>query len=149
MKLQKIMPPTYLLILIILSVGLHFALPLAEITSWPIKLLGIIILAVGAFLSCWVDAIFKKEKTTIKPFQKSTKLITWGPFRISRHPNYLGMLMVLLGESLILGSLITLVAPTLFIILMEALFIFEEERMLIKTFGEDYHDYKKKVRRWL
>ncbi len=95
-----------------------------------------------------MNTIFKKEKTAIKPFQKSQALITYGPFRISRHPNYLGMLTILIGELFILGSLTYLIAPAVFFILMETLSIPQEEKMIAETFGKEYLDYKKKTRKW-
>ncbi len=44
------------------------------------------------------------EGTTVKPFEESQALVTGGVFRISRNPMYLGMTLILLGVTLILGS---------------------------------------------
>jgi protein-S-isoprenylcysteine O-methyltransferase Ste14 len=93
--------------------------------------------------------MFKQKKTTVKPYENPTELLTSGPFRISRHPMYLGMVAVLLGEAILLGSLITLIFPVLFIIISELLFIPFEEENLEKFFGKKYGEYKKKIRRWI
>ncbi len=76
-------------------------------------------------------------------------ILVSGPFRISRHPMYLGMAAILLGEAVFLGSLATFVFPLIFAILMEVLFISTEEENLEKAFGKDYLDYKTRVRRWI
>ena len=103
----------------------------------------------GIILNIWADALFKKRKTTVKPHEKPTSFEISGPFRISRHPMYLGMAAILLGTSIILGSLISFLFPIIFIILMEIMFIRIEEKNLEKVFGKKYLDYKRKVRRWV
>ena len=100
-------------------------------------------------MNIWSDQLFKKSKTTVKPHEIPTILELSGPFRISRHPMYLGMVAILLGIAILLGSLVTSIFPIFFIILMEILFIPTEERNLKKIFGKEYLDYKKKVRRWI
>ncbi len=83
------------------------------------------------------------------PYEIPTSLVTEGPFHISRQPIYLGMIFILLGEAILLGSLITFIFPVIFMILMEKIFIPVEEKNLETAFGEKYLDYKKKVRRWI
>ena len=105
--------------------------------------------AFGVVLNIWTDAIFKKRDTTVKPHEIPTALEISGPFQMSRHPMYLGMVAILLGVAVLLGSLVTLFFPVIFIVLMEMFFIPLEEQNLEKTFGKKYLDYKKKVRRWI
>ena len=93
--------------------------------------------------------MFKKSKTTVKPHKNPTSLEVLGPFRVSRHPMYLGMSAILLGVAIILGSIITFVIPIFFVMLMEIMFIPFEEKNLEKAFGKKYLDYKMKVRRWI
>jgi len=72
-----------------------------------------------------------------------------GPFKLSRHPMYLGMMSILLGFAISQGSLIPFVFPVIFIIIMEKRFILLEEKNLEKKFDNQYIDYKKRVRRWI
>ena len=143
------MPPTYFIILLLLSIGLHFLLPIKKIIFSPYNYSGIILIIFGIIMNIWADALFKKKKTTVKPHEIPNFLEISGPFKISRHPMYLGMLAILLGTSFFLGSLITFAFPVIFIILMEMIFIPAEEKNLKKVFGKEYSDYKKKVRRWI
>jgi protein-S-isoprenylcysteine O-methyltransferase Ste14 len=146
---SKILPPTYFLILLLSSVALHFLCPVWKIIPGPYRYLGIIPIVLGMVLNLWADSLFKKKKTTVKPYESPAELVTSGPFRISRHPMYVGMVAMLLGVAIVLGSVIPFVFPVLFVILMETMFIPLEERELEEAFGVNYLDYKRKVRRWI
>ena len=103
----------------------------------------------GIVINIGADALFKKAKTTVKPHEMPSYLEVKGPFQISRHPMYLGMAAILFGTAILLGSLITFIFPVFLAILMDIIFITEEEQNLEKVFGEQYLDYRKKVRRWI
>jgi len=109
--------------------------------------IGVIFILFGVLINVWADNPFKKSRTTVKPHEIPTSFEVSGPFRISRHPMYLGMCSILLGVAIILGSISTFVVPIFFIILMEIMFIPFEEKNLEQEFREKYLDYKKKVRR--
>jgi protein-S-isoprenylcysteine O-methyltransferase Ste14 len=149
MKGKKTLPPTYLWAAIIIMLVLHFLLPLAKIIAWPWNLLGILPLAGGIALNLIADNAFRKAKTTVKPFEESTALVTGGVFRISRHPMYLGFVLALIGIGILLGSLAPWVVVPVFAVLMDRMFIQVEERMLQARFGEDWLQYKATVRRWI
>ena len=147
--MKNIMPPTYLTIFLILAICLHFIFPIMRIIHSPYTYIGILLIVLGVWIDVWADAIFKKRNTTVKPHEKPSHLEVNGPFRISRHPMYLGMAVVLLGIDVFLGTLVTFVFPLVFVILMEVLFIPMEEKSMENVFGKKYLDYKKKVRRWI
>jgi len=146
---QKIMPPNYFTALLILSITLHFVLPIRKIIYPPITYIGFLVIAFGAKMNLWTDRLFNQKNTTVKPYLNPTELITTGPFQLSRHPMYLGMTSVLLGVAINHGTVSTFIAPTIFIGLMETLFIPIEEKNLTYVFGEEYLAYKQKVRRWI
>ncbi len=145
----EIQPPAYFATLLILAAASHFIYPGRQLVEPPYLYLGLPLIAFGAALNLWADSLFKRGKTTVKPQVMPSKLVVSGPFRISRHPMYLGMAAILLGEAVFLGSLTTFAFPLIFAILMEALFISKEEENLEKAFGEEYSDYKRRVRRWV
>lgn len=146
---QKIMPTNYFIALLILSIMLHFVFPIKKIFYPPITYLGFLIIIFGAIMNLWTDHKFHQKNTTVKPYLNPTELITTGPFQLSRHPMYLGMASVLLGVAINHGTISTFIPPIIFIVLMEVLFIPLEETNLINVFGEEYLDYKQKVRRWI
>jgi protein-S-isoprenylcysteine O-methyltransferase Ste14 len=146
---SKIQPPGYFAVSLLLSVGLHFVLPVIRVVVSPYRYLGIVLIGFGVVLNLWTDSLFKRHKTTVKPYENPAHLEVVGPFRISRHPMYLGMVAILLGIAIALGSLVTFVLPIVFVILMETMFIPFEEKNLEEVFGREYLDYKKNVRRWI
>jgi protein-S-isoprenylcysteine O-methyltransferase Ste14 len=76
------------------------------------------------------------------------ELVDHGVFRLSRHPIYLGIMLIYLGlalSSMSAASLVVLAAVFLF---YDYLASYEEAR-LGECFGDRYLDYMGKVRRWL
>ena len=61
----------------------------------------------------------------------------------------LGFVAVLMGVAILLGTLTPYVLTIVFAILIDVMFIRSEERNLERKFGEDWHEYKHRVRRWL
>lgn len=147
--MKKIFPPTYFMIFLALIIILHYIFPIIQIINLPYRWLGIILVVLGIILNLWTDNIFKIKKTTVKPDQMPSFLITDGPFKISRHPMYLGMAAILCGGAVFFGSLITFIWPLIFITLVQIRFIPLEEKNLHTAFGQKYADYKKRVRSWI
>ena len=83
------------------------------------------------------------------PVPESTTLIRNGVFGITRNPMYLGMVFVLLGEALILGSLTPFAVVVALLILFDRVFIRREECILEDTFGDVFKEYRNRVRRWV
>jgi protein-S-isoprenylcysteine O-methyltransferase Ste14 len=149
MKGKAVLPPTYLLVALILMALLHFLIPVVKFVPVPWNLLGILPLAAGIALNLLADRDFHQAETTVKPFENSSALVTTGVFRISRNPMYLGYMLILLGVGLLLRSLVPLVVIPVFGYLMARVFIRTEERMLQETFGPAWEAYAKRVRRWI
>ena len=85
----------------------------------------------------------------IKPFERSESLVVNGPYCLSRNQMYLGMVLILIGIGLLMGSTMPLLIIPVFVWLISTRFISVEERMLTDRFGAIYEDYCKRVRRWL
>jgi protein-S-isoprenylcysteine O-methyltransferase Ste14 len=142
-------PLLYLLIAILLMAVLHYLVPLCKVTGLPWRLPGVVPLFVGVILSILADQSFKRHKTTVKPFERPTALVTDGVFRLSRHPMYLGTTLILAAIAVFLGSLTPWFIVPLVAILLDARFIKIEESILEETFGEAYRRYEKQARRWV
>ena len=105
---------------------------------------GVVIVIVGGYQ-------FRKASTTVNPLQleKSSQLVTNGIYRFSRNPMYVGFLLILLAWTLFLGSAIAFLLLPVFLALITKVQILPEESMLEEIFGEEYINYKKRVRRWI
>jgi protein-S-isoprenylcysteine O-methyltransferase Ste14 len=77
-------------------------------------------------------------------FLATTEMVDKGIYRIIRHPQYLGFMLLSIGMALFYQLDITIFFSVITIILL-AFGIKEEERMLISQFGEEYENYQKKV----
>jgi len=146
---KKLLPPTYFIILLLLSIGLHFIFPIKKVIFPPYTYLGFILIIFGGVINLWTDLLLKRKRTTVKPYESPTYLITSGPFRISRNPSYLGFAAILLGVAINHGTLITFLSPITFFILIELMFIPFEEKNLERAFRKEYIEYKNQIRRWL
>ena len=146
---KRVLPPAALAVALILMVALHFAWPGTQLLHYPLTLIGLLPLATGIVLNLSVDRAFKVHRTTIKPFERPSFLVTTGPFRLTRNPIYLGMVLLLLGVALLLGTLTPLAVIPVFTLWIDRGVIRFEERTLAETFGDAWQSYRRRVRRWI
>jgi protein-S-isoprenylcysteine O-methyltransferase Ste14 len=125
------------------------AIPAAKFIAEPWHLSGIAFIVAGISLAVWGNRQFSHAGTTVNPFEEASTLVTSGPFRVSRNPMYLGMVLVLLGTALLLRELAPFLIPFLFAWLIASRFIRHEENRLHAQFGDAYAAYARRVRRWL
>jgi protein-S-isoprenylcysteine O-methyltransferase Ste14 len=144
-----LLPPAYLFASLSAMVLLHFMVPVYQLTSQPWNAVGLIPMITGIVLNLAADAALKRHGTTVKPFEPSTALITSGVYKYSRNPMYLGMILILIGVALLMGSLTPYSIIPVFIIVIDKAFIRPEEDMLDRQFGRAWTEYRDKVRRWL
>lgn len=145
----RVLPPTYLLIAALLMGCLHFVLPMRRIIVFPYRYAGIALLAAGVALNVWASRLFERAGTTIRPFQRSSSVVVRGPYRLSRNPMYLGMVVALTGIGVLAGSIGPFLVVPPFVLLLDRVFIRVEEADLEEALGEPYLDYKARVRRWI
>ncbi|MCF6188863.1 MAG: isoprenylcysteine carboxylmethyltransferase family protein [Cocleimonas sp.] len=147
----KIPPPVYALSIGLLMWLLNKYIPVAHFIEPPWNRVGLVIIVVAGTLDLWSLFLFLKKKTTFNPLkpENTTGLVTKGLYQYTRNPMYVGLLTILLGYAIWLGSLTPFLVLPLFYWLITEMQIKPEERVLIKKFGEDYQSYKNSVRRWL
>jgi len=145
---RRFSPPSLLLGGLIAQAGVHATLPTVRLLEWPWTLLGGAPLLAGIALTVVGDLQFKRVGTPVRPGRPATTLVTGGVFRISRNPMYAGMLLVLYGVALVLGTLSPLLVPPLIGRVLSVRFIRWEETVLLERFGPDYRDYTQRVGRW-
>ncbi len=147
--MRKVLPPVYFLVALLGMAGLHIFWPIATYLSFPVSLIGLVPFALGIRLNVAADGEFKRHPTTVKPFERSSALVTGFPFSRSRNPMYLGVTLMLLGVALLYGTVSPLLPAAAFPVLMDIRFIRIEERMLAEAFGPEWERYRARVRRWL
>ena len=91
----------------------------------------------------------RRAGTNVNPRDPTTAIVVEGPFRFSRNPLYLSLILAYLGITLLVNALWPLLLlPPLLVVLHWGV-IAREERYLEAKFGESYRVYKARVRRWL
>ena len=129
---------------------LHREAPLAMIVPAGWRWTGIVLAVLGFALDFWCILHFRRARTTVNPLapQRSSALVTGGPFSLSRNPMYVGMLLWLTGWATFLGALSPFLLAPVFVLVLTRLQIIPEERALRQIFGSDYEAYCRRVPRW-
>jgi len=102
-----------------------------------------IALTVGGFITQ------KRAGTDPIPFNPSTRIVVHGVYRFTRNPVYVGFALCTLGIAMLVDSAWMLLAVPIGLVLMDRVVIAREERYLERKFGEEYLNYKRRVRRWI
>jgi protein-S-isoprenylcysteine O-methyltransferase Ste14 len=147
----RVFPPAVPLLTILIGIGLnHF---------WPIDLgfpkfaryaVGGVVVA-GAFLALgfWSVVLFRRSGQSENPWKPTPQLVARGPFRFTRNPMYLQMILICLGVGVILGNIWILIISPFGAWVLQRFAILPEEAYLERKFGARYVAYKRRVRRWL
>ena len=142
-------PPAYLFISILIIGIIYFLLPSYELIKYPFNLLGIIFLFLSGMLCGKSCKTLKKHNTAIHFNDKTTNVVQDGLYKYSRNPLYLGTILLLVGLSILSKNILSFVAPVLFYLIVNYIFIPDEEKKMEDVFGNKYLNYKSKVRKWL
>jgi protein-S-isoprenylcysteine O-methyltransferase Ste14 len=144
----RIPTPLWLLglIVVVLLVDSSMQLP-AIIQHRPA---GIALIVAGFAFSAWARLAFKRNSAEIYPWSEAhSTLVTRGPFRFSRNPMYLGLLVIGLGAALVAGTWLMWIVPVLLFVLDNFVIVPFEERSMERAFGDAYRAYQASVRRWI
>lgn len=97
----------------------------------------------------FVIASFRRVRSEYDVQKMPNGLATDGPFRFSRNPGYLAFFLFFLGVSLFLDNVYALILVLIAVVFVHYKVVRKEEALLENRFGQDYLDYKSRVRRWI
>jgi protein-S-isoprenylcysteine O-methyltransferase Ste14 len=147
------LPFTVLVIIPVLIVYLFPELmltPFDDINKTAVNILGVLLALAGAFLFIHsIIIIVKIGRGTLAPWNPAKKLVVVGIYRHMRNPMILGVIFILLAESIFVGSTAILIWAIVFYLANHLYFIYKEEPDLQKRFGNEYREYVKNVPRWI
>jgi protein-S-isoprenylcysteine O-methyltransferase Ste14 len=122
----------------------------APATTGAPQVAGMIVVAIGTAIALWCVFTFVfVGKGTPAPFDPPRKLVIAGPYRFVRNPMYIGAGMTIAGAALFYKSLSIAIYAGLFFLITHLFVVFYEERTLRRTFGDEYEEYFRRVRRWM
>lgn len=132
------------------ALGLLFPVPiLPDALSSVALILGLPFCAVAVATALFGILAFKRAGTNIEPHKPSLVLVENGPYRFTRNPMYLGLILMMLGLSLIFSLDWGLpLTPALWVVLHRGV-VLREEAYLAEKFGTPYRVYLERTRRWL
>lgn len=135
----------------LISWALAVLVPQALIPLGWLSLVAIGLLVIGLVILLAAVFDFSRNETTVNPLEpeQAETLVVSGLFRFTRNPMYLGMALVLSAWALYLANALAIIGPALFVASITVLQIKPEEEALGKIFGQDYVEYRQRVRRWL
>jgi protein-S-isoprenylcysteine O-methyltransferase Ste14 len=97
----------------------------------------------------WCLLLFARANTGLLPGQSTTRLLTSGPYRFSRNPLYVGLLVLYAGCALVANAVFPLLLLPLAWAGLHWGAVLPEERYLTAALGAPYEEYCSHVRRWL
>jgi len=145
-----IRPPIAWAFAVIVGLALDWLHPLPFLpTAVPDGWLGSIMFVAGLALLIWAATTFRRAGTQVPTNQPTTAIVDAGPYRFTRNPIYIGMLLGLAGLSVVFDSLwlVALLVP--FYLVIRYGVVAREEAYLERKFGHVYLAYKARVGRWL
>ena len=110
---------------------------------------GALLFAAGVAVAVGGQVLFRKAHTTTVPGRTSSRLITSGPYRFSRNPMYVGLVLAYLGEAGMLQQVWPVILLPFVVAYLNWIVIPVEEARLRDAFGTVYDRYRASVRRWL
>jgi protein-S-isoprenylcysteine O-methyltransferase Ste14 len=142
-------PPLIFLGGLAVGFGLEALLPGSSIPDALAWILGGVLLLAGLVLLFSFERAFTQRNTPANPWRPTTAIATDGPYRLTRNPAYVGMALVYIGIALLSQALWVLLPLPLVLAIVDRGVIAREERYLERKFGQEYLDYKRRVRRWV
>ncbi len=110
---------------------------------------GIVLILAGLAIVLTAILQMRRAKTNVEPWKPTTAILDTGIYGISRNPIYIAMVLVYAGIAFLFNSFWFLPPLILVLLIIHFGVILREEKYLAEKFGDDYLNYKNRVRRWL
>lgn len=145
---RRLLPPRGLMLSLLAQIP-------AILSLWPLKpsassaLTGIAMLVVGLALNIWSERLFRRSGVGVCPFSAAPRVVTQGPYRFTRNPMYLGLVLVSASAPMMTGIYFNLWAAAALAAWLHFRFVLPEEDFLEKRLGMVYLVYASRNPRWL
>lgn len=141
---------SYSLYLFVVIIGflLDVLFPLEVFSSKLYQYIGLILIILGPIVIYWAQntsASYNEEEAKLK----NKTYFNRGPYRFLRSPTHFGLFILTLGFSLIINSLFSILLIIVAHFSTKIFFINRQEKILEDKYGDDYLDYKRKVKDWI
>ena len=150
--LMRVPVPWVFVLMYLIGAGLEHIWPVrlgGDVSGRVTSVVGAVLFGVGALVAGWGLVTFHRARTTTVPGESSSRLVTWGPYRFSRNPMYVGLTIAYLGEAFLLRQVWPAVLLPVVLGYVNWVVIPVEQARLTDVFDAEYVAYQRRVRRWL
>jgi protein-S-isoprenylcysteine O-methyltransferase Ste14 len=145
-----IRPPLVWALAVIAGFALNWLMPLPFApAAVPAGWLGGAVFVLALALFAWAITTITRAGSNVPTNMPTTSIVDTGPYRFTRNPIYLGMMLGLVGLAIAFDSLWLLASLVPFFLVIRYGVVAREEAYLERKFGEVYRRYRARVRRWL
>jgi protein-S-isoprenylcysteine O-methyltransferase Ste14 len=146
----KLIPPVWAAIYLALAGAASAIFPWRPIVDLRILWFGAVLIAAGAAFAISAALLFRAEQTEINPTSETNRrLVIRGPYRLTRNPMYLGLVLATLGIAFCVGALPMFAVPLLVFATTNQVHIPFEEAKMRRQFGGAYDRYTRETHRWI
>jgi len=149
MSIVKMRPPRIAASLTVMAVAFHWWLINGESARFSSAWGGAFLGLAGFVLMMWAWLLFKRQSLAVCLPDRTAYITKAGPYRFTRNPMYLGMVLMMLGLALYLGTAPFYLSAVIYFGILDFFFCPYEESKLTAAFGAEYLRYRKRVRRWI
>ena len=110
---------------------------------------GLIAAAAVLILGVWPFRQFQRSGQDPTPWTPTPEIVVSGPYKFTRNPMYLMMVLFCIGFAVILSDVWILILTPVCGLVIYRIAIRHEEIYLEEKFGDSYREYKTRVRRWI
>jgi protein-S-isoprenylcysteine O-methyltransferase Ste14 len=145
-----IRPPLVWALAVIGGFALNWLIPLPFVpAAVPGGWLGGAVFVLALELFAWAINTITQAGSNVPTNMPTTSIVDTGPYRFTRNPIYLGLMLGLVGLAIAFDSLWLMVTLVPFFLIIRYGVVAREEAYLERKFGEVYRRYRARVGRWL
>ena len=145
----RVIPPLLFLAAFLIAWGCHWLWPLSLGLPPAFQVTGAILSLATLAIALYLAIVFVRGGSSFNTTKIPKKLITGGLLRWSRNPAYVDLVVLGIGITLMFDNLWVLILMIPAVAVLQREVILKEEALLDGLFGEEYRQYKARVRRWL
>src|SRR3954447_25307511 len=145
-----IRPPLAWALAVMATFALDWLQPLPFMpAAVPAGWLGGAVVVVALALFAWAIVTITRAGSNVPTSTPTISIVDTGPYRFTRNPIYLGMMLALVGLAIAFDSAWLLVTLVPFALVICYGVVAREDAYLERRFGEVYRRYRARVGRWL
>lgn len=111
-------------------------------------IIGAMVIIAGLVFRLRASSVFESGGVRVLAIGAQGRLIGKGPYKFSRNPLYIGLVLLSLGAAFIFGTFVGLALTASHFVFWHLMLVLYEEKNLEAKFGADYKKYMEEVPRW-